>query len=130
MFLSDSRSKATYVPEDVPECRHEYNATKESFVDKFLSHFNPPTTCASSQVHGVPHLKMKTARAKRAHLPNQRSEATFHNVVDAVWLLTNVLDVRAEDRISNLFYSAQIPKPGVLAFVCCLRQRFVAHRVS
>ena len=55
---------------------------------------------------------------------------TFHNVVDAVWLLTNVLDVRAEDRISNLFYSAQIPKPGVLAFDCCLRQRFVAHRVS
>ena len=24
-----------------------------------------------------------------------------------MWLLTNVLDVRAEDRISNLFYSAQ-----------------------
>ncbi|EJK66171.1 hypothetical protein THAOC_12924 [Thalassiosira oceanica] len=34
--------------------------------------------------------------------------------MDAFWLLTNVLDVRAEDRISNLFYSAQIPKPRVL----------------
>ncbi|EJK51078.1 hypothetical protein THAOC_29786 [Thalassiosira oceanica] len=60
------------------------------------------------------HLSQDQRERSKRTPSKQRSEATNHRMMDAFWLLTNVLDVRAEDRISNLFYSAQIPKPGVL----------------
>ncbi|EJK49347.1 hypothetical protein THAOC_31783 [Thalassiosira oceanica] len=83
-------------------------------VDKF---FGPCTYCAKNfcESHDwlTPPFHTELRERSECTPSKQRSEATFHKVMDAVWLLTNILDARAEGHISDLFYSAQILNPGV-----------------